>query len=125
MSEEILGVGFAYPLEVDPLTGGLKINRGIDLVWDSIESIIDTPPLTAAGDPTYGFALSGYESISDVGVFATRLANAIAAAEPRIADLTLEIQTIKAGTLLIAITVVPIGSLQPDTRIFPFFQAVT
>jgi hypothetical protein len=63
-------IGYAYPLEIDPATGGLKLQSDVDLIADHILSWLETEPNERVMNPAYGTASWLFQSISDVSAIA-------------------------------------------------------
>lgn len=118
----LFGRGIAYPPAATS-TGGFLLREGSDLLWDSVESIIDTYEGTCPMDPHYGVGVGPYDSLRNVNAFAYRIGQAIARSEPRITDIEIAIVSIDkaTNTLSLRITITPATTRVPESRVFPFF----
>jgi phage baseplate assembly protein W len=121
LEEQLFGRGISFPLTEE--NGRLKEECGSSLLWGSVESIMTTEPGSAALDPTYGFGQSAYETLEELPVMAQRLGEAIARSEPRIEEVEIELTTIDrtTNTVSIKITITPITTRVPESRVYPYF----
>lgn len=122
VEETLYGRGFAYPLEVDD-NGRLVEVAGIDLIWEAIECVIDSPVGTFEADPTYGARNDAYDLIGEINVFALRLGQAIVDCVPQIDRLIVTVVSIDGGdgTVYLDLAFTPIGTQTRFNRAFPFY----
>lgn len=123
---EIYGQGIKYPCEADG-AGRLVLSSGIDRLWESIESILDTYKGTCPMDPEYGVELLGYELVRDASRIGWEIANAIDRSEPRLKKVKVDIvgYDVDQGALRVRITIWPISEQNQYNRIYPVYGLVT
>lgn len=104
--------------------GRLQNSSGDERIFESIESILDTPRGTCPLDPEYGLELSAYDPVTQPEAVAWRVADAIDRSEPRIAEVEVGIVGTDAdeGRLDLDIRFTPIGSNNRRNRVYPLYQ---
>ena len=122
LEETIFGRGIGYPLEAD-VNGRLVERSGSDLLWDSVEAVIDNPPGSAPLDPTWGYGLEPYQTLDQIPAECHRLGEAIVAADPRISALHIEILSASGlnNQVSLRITITPTATQVPESRVYPYF----
>ncbi len=121
LEEQLFGRGISYPLTEE--NGRLREECGSSLLWGSVESIMFTEPGSAALDPSYGFGHRVYGSLPELPALAHLLGDAIARSEPRIEAVDIELSSMDASTNTVSlkITITPIATRVPESRVYPFF----
>lgn len=61
--------GIAYPLEIDPTTGGLKVATDAELIGGHIRSVLETEPGENPMRPEYGTPGAIFSSFPDFSVY--------------------------------------------------------
>lgn len=121
LEEQLFGRGISHPLEED--NGRLKEECGSSLLWGSVESVLFTEPGSAALDPLFGFGQRVYGTVESLPGLAYQLGEAITRSEPRIAEVAIELLGIDplTNTVSIKITITPVTTRVPESRVYPYF----
>ena len=119
----IFGNGFVFPLQMG-VNGRLKTSEGEARIWDSVQTIMQTPRGTRPMDPDFGFDAGAYEVIQDTQKWAYELAASLERSDPRIDEATIYIERFDAsqGLVSVRIGIKPIDQDREFNRVFPFFS---
>jgi phage baseplate assembly protein W len=101
MAKEFLGRGWKFPVAVDPTTGRIAMSEDEEDIKESIRIIIATAPGERVMRPDFGCGIHDlvFSTISriTIGLFESRVREAITKWEPRVDILKLDISTGGAG----------------------------
>lgn len=131
-ADQWLGRGFAFPLRPMPAPGatddraGIRMLGGMELVRQSVETILDTEPGERVMEPLFGCGLRQYLMEPNTAVTRTAIRQEITTAltqwEPRI---RLSEVTVSPGDepalIVIDIAYVRLPDLRPDNLVYPFY----
>ncbi|MDR7081029.1 phage baseplate assembly protein W [Arthrobacter ginsengisoli] len=124
--DQWLGTGFGFPLRPETLTGKLPAVSGMELVRQSIATILDTDPGERIMLPGFGCGLRRY--IMEPNSLATRtamreeIAAALSTWEPRIRLTNVAVTAGEEPSLVwIEIAYQRLGDLRPDNLAYPFY----
>lgn len=125
VADQWLGTGFRFPLLPDA-EGKLSYVRGMDVVRQSIETILDTEPGERIMRPAFGCGLRRYLMAPNTLTTRTGMAEDITAAlttwEPRIELTNVSVTPDENPTLVwIEISYVRLADLRPDNLVYPFY----
>jgi phage baseplate assembly protein W len=125
VADQWLGTGFHFPLFPDG-DGKLGYVAGLDLVRQSIETILDTDPGERIMRPSFGCGLSRYLMAPNTLTTRTAMAADITAAlntwEPRIQVTNVSVTPDDNPTLVwIEISYVRLADRRPDNLVYPFY----
>lgn len=125
VADQWLGTGFRFPIEPGA-SGAIETISGMDLVRQSIETILDTEPGERIMRPTFGCGLRRY--LMEPNTLATRTAmaaditSALTTWEPRIRLTSVSVTPDENPTLVwIEISYVRLADLRPDNLVYPFY----
>ena len=127
MSKEFLGRGWKFPVAVDPTTGRIAMSEYEEDIKESIRIILATAPGERVMRPDFGCGIHElvFSAISrvTVGLFESRVREAITRWEPRVDILKLDISTKDADNGKLEINM---ACLVRDTNtefnlVFPFY----
>jgi phage baseplate assembly protein W len=121
-----LGTGVRFPLRPTPTTGQLGYVGGMELVRQSIETILDTEPSERIMLPGFGCGLRRY--LMEPNTLTTRTAmredisDALSRWEPRISLTNVAVTPGEDPSLVwIEIAYVRLADLRPDNLVYPFY----
>ncbi|KRE60006.1 hypothetical protein ASG92_22240 [Arthrobacter sp. Soil736] len=124
--DQWLGTGFGFPLRPETLMGKLPTVGGMELVRQSIATILDTDPGERIMLPGFGCGLRRY--IMEPNTLATRtamreeIAAALSTWEPRIRLTNVAVTAGEEPSLVwIEIAYQRLGDLRPDNLVYPFY----
>jgi phage baseplate assembly protein W len=125
VADQWLGTGFGFPLSPDA-DGKLGYIGGLDLVRQSIETILDTDPGERIMRPSFGCGLRRYLMAPNTLTTRTAMADDITAAlntwEPRIQVTNVSVTSDDNPTLVwIEISYVRLADRRPDNLVYPFY----
>ena len=127
MSKEFLGRGWKFPVAVNPLTGRIAMSEFENDIRESIRILIATAPRERLMRPDFGCGIHDlvFSSMSriTVGLFESRVREAITQWEPRVDIVKLEISTRDAdrGKLEIDLTYLVRDTNTEFNLVFPFY----
>jgi len=127
MSKEFLGRGWKFPVAVNPTTGRIAMSEYEEDIKESIRIILATAPGERVMRPDFGCGIHElvFSTISriTVGMFESRVREAITRWEPRVDILKLEISTREAanGKLEIKLTYLVRDTNTEFNLVFPFY----
>lgn len=119
-SAGVLGQGVKYPLELDTVTGRLKLSWGPDLVQQAISSIEQTEPGERVMLPGYGAAATTFEPI-DSDRHRLLVEQNIAEYEPRARSVNVDTQEMPTGELVVHVSYQLQGDATIRTLTAPLF----
>lgn len=119
---EIWGSGIAYPVSADG-AGRLRMSSGLDRLWESIQSILETPQGTCPMDPGFGLEMVTYAGPRQIAQIGWAIGRAIERSEPRADRIEVDLLGVDVddGSISVRITVQPIGSQVKTNRVFPVY----
>jgi Bacteriophage baseplate protein W len=122
--EQWLGTGLRFP--VQPVNGVLGYLSGMELIRQSVETILDTEPGERIMLPAFGCGLRRY--LMEPNTLSTRtamredIAAALATWEPRIRVSNVTVTAGEDPSLVwIEISYVRLADLRPDNLVYPFY----
>jgi phage baseplate assembly protein W len=124
---DFLGIGWSFPVSIDPLTGDFALSRYDADVREAIRIIIETAPGERVMRPDFGCGIHElvFEEMNETTRFAIEAAvrDALVTYEPRIELLSVSValRDALAGCLLIAIHYRLRRTNQEDNLVYPFF----
>ena len=123
-ADQWLGQGFRMPLR--PTEGRLEWIGGMDLVRQSIETILDTEPGERIMLPGFGCGLRRYlmapNTVSTRAAIQQDVETALTTWEPRIRVMEVSVVPGEQPTLIwIGISYVRIADLRSDNLVYPFY----
>lgn len=127
MAKEFLGRGWKFPVGINPITGRLAMSEHEQDIKESIRIIVTTAPGERLMRPDFGCGIHElvFSTISraTLGVFESRIRQAITKWEPRVEILKLEIGTREAdkGKLDIQLTCRVRETNNEFNLVFPFY----
>lgn len=127
MSKAFLGRGWKFPVAVNPTTGRIAMSEFEEDIKESIRIILATAPGERVMRPDFGCGIHDlvFSTISrvTVGLFESRVREAITKWEPRVDILKLEISTRDAanGKLEIKLTCLVRDTNTEFNLVFPFY----
>jgi phage baseplate assembly protein W len=127
MSKEFLGRGWKFPVAVNPVTGRIAMSEYEEDIRESIRVLLATAPGERVMRPDFGCGIHDlvFSTISrvTVGLFESRIREAITKWEPRVDILKLEISTKDAanGKLEIKLTCLVRVTNTEFNLVFPFY----
>ncbi|HYG81477.1 MAG TPA: GPW/gp25 family protein [Pyrinomonadaceae bacterium] len=127
MSKEFLGRGWKFPVAVDPTTGRIAMSEYEEDIKESIRIIVATAPGERVMRPDFGCGIHElvFSAISrvTVGLFESRIREAITRWEPRVDILKLDISTRDAdnGKLEIKLACLVRDTNTEFNLVFPFY----
>lgn len=123
-----LGRGLRFPLRPDPVTGALPTVSGMEIIRQSVETILDTEPGERVMLPAFGCGLRRY--LMEPNTLTTRTAMredivvALGRWEPRIEVTNVAVTAGAEPSLVwIEIAYVRLADLRPDNLVYPFYLA--
>jgi len=122
-----LGTGFRFPLRPSERTGGLEWLSGMELVRQSIETILDTEPGERVMLPTFGCGLRRYLMAPNTATTRTAIqrdiTDSLASWEPRIRVTEVLVAPSEDDPTLVWIDIsyLRLGDLRPDNLVYPFY----
>ncbi len=121
-----LGTGLRFPVRPDPTTGRLSYINSMELVRQSIETILDTEPGERIMLPGFGCGLRRY--LMEPNTLTTRTAmredisDALSRWEPRISLTNVAVTPGEDPSLVwIEIAYLRLADLRPDNLVYPFY----
>lgn len=127
VADQWLGAGFLFPLFPDG-NGKLGYVAGLDLVRQSIETILDTDPGERIMRPSFGCGLRRYlmapNTLTTRTAMAADITTALNTWEPRIQVTNVSVTPDDNPTLVwIEISYVRLADRRPDNLVYPFYLA--
>lgn len=121
-----LGTGLRFPVAPDLQTGAIESVGGMDLVRQSIETILDTEPGERIMLPTFGCGLRRFLMAPNTAATRTamreEITDALATWEPRIRVTGVEVTTGEIPTLVwVDISYLRLLDLRRDNLVYPFY----
>jgi hypothetical protein len=122
-----LGTGFRFPLRPHERTGGLGWLAGMELVRQSIETILDTEPGERVMLPTFGCGLRRYlmapNTATTRSAIQRDITDSLPSWEPRIrvTDVSVTPGEDDPTLVWIDISYLRVGDLRPDNLVYPFY----
>ena len=125
-NKRFLGSGMKFPPQVDKSTGRFVVSSGEQSVKESIYLILMTHRGERWLEPLFGAHLLDYSfmdtSPTILGLMKNDLMSVLLEQEPRISDITVEINSsVRDGCLLINISYVIAQTNMRDNLVFPFY----
>jgi hypothetical protein len=124
--DEWTGRGFRLPFLPDPATGRMAEVDGMDLIRQSVSTILDTEPGERVMLPAFGCGLRRY--LMEPNTLTTRTAmeadirSALETWEPRIRLVNVAVTPSEDPYLVwVDIAYVRLGDLRPDNLVYPFY----
>jgi uncharacterized protein len=127
MAKAFLGRGWRFPVAVDPASGRIAMSEHEQDIRESIRIIVETAPGERLMRPDFGCGIHDlvFSTISraTVGVFESRIREAITKWEPRVEIIRLDISTREAanGKLEIQLTCRVRETNNEFNLVFPFY----
>jgi len=124
---DFLGVGWAYPVASDPLTGDVKMSSYERDIQEAIRIILETAPGERVMRPRFGCGIHDlvFEEMNSTTVFAVQASvrEALVTYEPRIELLEVGVDPLEAlsGLLVFTIHYRVRRTNQVDNLVYPFF----
>jgi phage baseplate assembly protein W len=120
------GQGLPFPVRPDPVAGTIRPAHGIELVRQSIETILDTEPGERIMLPAFGCGLRRYLMAPNTVTTRTAIRQDITTAlgqwEPRIQLTNVAVTPGEDPSLVwIEISYVLLADLRPDNLVYPFY----
>jgi phage baseplate assembly protein W len=124
--DQWLGTGLRFPLRPQEQSGRLAWVGGMELVRQSIETILDTDPGERVMRPLLGCGLQRYLMAPNTAATRTGIrqdvTEALALWEPRIRVIDVSVTPADDPTLVwIDISYVRLVDLRPDNLVYPFY----
>lgn len=121
-----LGKGLRFPLRPDPVTHGFGFVEGMEVVRQSVATILDTEPGERIMLPAFGCGLRRYLMEPNTLTTRTAMREDITAAleqwEPRIRLTNVAVTPGEEPSLVwIEIAYVRLADLRPDNLVYPFY----
>lgn len=126
----ILGAGMKFPPQVDPATGRFVVASGETSVKESIYIILMTQKTERRPRPAFGASLMSFTFMDTnatlLSIMGRNLAADIAAAEPRVTNINVDISPdVKKNCLIVNISYTVIQTNVRDNLVFPFYLDTT
>src|SRR5216684_696619 len=124
---DFLGVGWSFPVSLDPVTGDIALAAYARDVKEAIRIILHTAPGERVMRPKFGCGIHGmvFEEISTTTIFALEalIREALLTYEPRIELLGVTVDPFEAlsGILLITVNYRVRRTNQTDNLVYPFY----
>lgn len=126
IADQWTGVGLRFPLRPGPETQGLEYLGGMELIRQSIATILDTQPGERIMLPSFGCGLLRY--LMEPNTLSTRtsmeqdIISALSQWEPRIRLVNVAVTPGEDASLVwIEIAYVRLADLRPDNLVYPFY----
>jgi phage baseplate assembly protein W len=126
IADQWTGVGLRFPLRPAPGTGSLEYLGGMDLIRQSIGTILDTQPGERIMLPSFGCGLLRY--LMEPNTLSTRtsmeqdITASLSQWEPRIRLMNVAVTPGEDPSLVwIEIAYVRLADLRPDNLVYPFY----
>lgn len=124
--KKFLGVGMKFPPQIDPSTGRFALVKGEQSVKESVYIILMTNRGERWLAPAFGSQIMSYTfmdiTITGINILSRELRTLLLTQEPRISDVTVEINPdVKDGCLVISISYTVTSSHTRDSLVFPFY----
>jgi phage baseplate assembly protein W len=121
-----LGSGLRFPLTPRPGAAAPQWLRGMELVRQSIETILDTEPGERVMLPTFGCGLRRFlmapNTVATRTAISLDISQALAQWEPRIRVSAVNVTPGEEPTLIwVDISYVRLLDLRPDNLVYPFY----
>ncbi|MGE5381384.1 MAG: GPW/gp25 family protein [Methylocystaceae bacterium] len=121
-----LGRGWKFPVQVDPVTGRIKMSEGEDDIAEAIRIIIMTYRGERVMRPDFGSGLNdfvfGLTDPTTLGVIEADLKNAILAWEPRVTKVEVQVEAdTNSGQLWINIKYAVRSTNNLFNLVYPFY----
>jgi hypothetical protein len=126
---DFLGIGWTYPVAIDPLRGDIALSRYERDIKEAIRIILETAPGERAMRPRFGCEIHAltFEEINATTLFAIEASvrEALIAYEPRIEPISITVDPADAlnGILLVAIQYRIRRTNQEDNLVYPFLYS--
>lgn len=123
---EFLGNGVKFPPQVNKATGRFMMSDGLQSVKESVYTILMTQKTERILHPDFGCGLLSYTfmdtNLTSLNLMSREIANNIRKAEPRISDVSVNIDpNTKPGCLIVNIEYKVIELNVRDNLVFPFY----
>jgi uncharacterized protein len=120
------GTGVRLPFLPDPATGGLARVDGMDLIRQSVSTILDTEPGERVMLPGFGCGLRRYlmepNTLTTRTSMAADIRTALETWEPRIRLVNVAVTPGEDPSLVwVDIAYVRLADLRPDNLVYPFY----
>ena len=124
--DQWLGTGLRFPLRPRVGNGRIELVSGMELVRQSIETILDTDPGERVMQPLFGCGLQRYLMAPNTAATRTAIrqdiTEALALWEPRVRVSDVSVTPGEDPTLVwIDISYVRLADLRPDNLVYPFY----
>ncbi len=126
IADQWTGVGLRFPLRPAAVTGGLEYLGGMELIRQSIATILDTQPGERIMLPSFGCGLLRY--LMEPNTLSTRtsmeqdIISSLAQWEPRVRLVNVAVTPGEDPSLVwIEISYVRLADLRPDNLVYPFY----
>jgi uncharacterized protein len=121
-----LGTGLRFPVAPDGQSRRIESVQGMDLVRQSIETILDTEPGERIMLPTFGCSLRRFLMAPNTAAthtaMRTEITDALTTWEPRIRLSNVAVTAGDVPTLVwVDISYVRLMDLRPDSLVYPFY----
>lgn len=126
---DFLGIGWTYPVAIDPLRGDIALSRYERDIKEAIRIILETAPGERAMRPRFGCGIHAltFEEINATTIFAVEASvrEALITYEPRIELISIVVDPRDAlnGILLVAIQYRIRRTNQEDNLVYPFLYS--
>lgn len=126
IGKEFMGVGWAFPLAVDPATGRMKEVASEEDIQQAIRIILSTGMGQRVMQPKFGSTLPKFVFDSPSYTARVQLEREVVETlhrwEPRITDIEVTATDGQDGALLLNIAYVVRATNNPYNLVYPFFQ---
>lgn len=124
--KSFLGRGMKFPPQINPATGRFVVSSREESVKESIYLILMTQKTERFLRPEFGSDLLSYTfmdiNLTSISILQRTITEQIMSQEPRVADVTIETDSItKPGCLILNIGYTIIESNIRDNLVFPFY----
>lgn len=125
-----LGAGMKFPPQINPATGRFAVSEGRESIKESVYLILMTQKTERFVHPDFGSRLMSYTfmdtSVTMLHIAAREITEDILNKEPRVADVTVDMDPdSKEGCLIVNIEYRIIEDNTRDNLVFPFYLKVT
>ena len=124
--DQLLGTGLRFPLRPRQPTGRVELVSGMEVIRQSIDTILDTDPGERIMQPLFGCGLRRYLMAPNTAATRTAIrqdiTQALALWERRVRVTDVSVTPGEDPTLIwIDISYVRLADLRPDNLVYPFY----
>ncbi len=126
-TDNFLGTGFKFPVQVDPNTGKVLTASNEEDISESIRIILSTQPGERPMLPHFGCSINSFvfdtPDYTTFSMMRREVENALIMWEPRIKDINVEVTQSQrdSGMLIIKINYVVRSTNNPYNLVYPFY----